>query len=64
MNKAHKVAKGLKAGTVWVSCHNIFDAAAPFDGYKRSGFGREMGTHALENYTQVKNVIIQLHHSA
>ena len=64
INKTHKVAKGLKAGTVWVSCHNIFDAAAPFDGYKRSGFGREMGTHALENYTQVKNVIIQLHHSA
>jgi phenylacetaldehyde dehydrogenase len=64
INKAHKVAKGLKAGTVWVNCHNIFDAAAPFGGYKRSGFGREMGIHALENYTQVKNVIIQLHHSA
>ena len=61
INKAHKVAKGLKAGTVWVNCHNIFDAAAPFGGYKRSGFGREMGIHALENYTQVKNVIIQLH---
>ena len=63
INKAHKVAKGLKAGTVWVNCHNIFDAAAPFGGYKRSGFGRKMGIHALENYTQVKNVIIQLHHS-
>ncbi len=61
INKAHKVAKGLKAGTVWVNSHNIFDAAAPFGGYKRSGFGREMGIHALENYTQVKNVIIQLH---
>ena len=44
INKAHKVAKGLKAGTVWVNCHNIFDAAAPFGGYKRSGFGREMAT--------------------
>lgn len=62
INKAHKVAKGLKAGTVWVNCHNIFDAAAPFGGYKHSGYGREMGIHALENYTQVKNVIIQLHH--
>jgi phenylacetaldehyde dehydrogenase len=62
INKAHKVAKGLKAGTVWVNCHNIFDAAAPFGGYKQSGFGREMGIHALENYTQVKNVILQLHH--
>jgi acyl-CoA reductase-like NAD-dependent aldehyde dehydrogenase len=61
INKAHKVAKGLKAGTVWVNCHNIFDAAAPFGGYKQSGFGREMGIHALENYTQVKNVILQLH---
>lgn len=63
INKAHKVAKGLKTGTVWVNCHNIFDAAAPFGGYKSSGFGREMGIHALENYTQVKNVIIQLNHS-
>ena len=62
INKAHKVAKGLKAGTVWVNCHNIFDAAAPFGGYKHSGYGREMGIHALENYTQVKNVILQLHH--
>ncbi len=61
INKAHKVAKGLKAGTVWVNCHNIFDANAPFGGYKKSGYGREMGLHALEMYTQVKNVIIQIH---
>ena len=61
INKAHKVAKGLKAGTVWVNCHNIFDAAAPFGGYKLSGFGRDMGIHALESYTQVKNVILQIH---
>tara|TARA_B110000467_G_C18190985_1_gene406073 strand:- start:14 stop:649 length:636 start_codon:yes stop_codon:yes gene_type:complete len=44
INKAHKVEKGLKAGTVWVNCHNTFDAASPFCGYKRSGFGREMAT--------------------
>lgn len=61
INKAHKVARGLQAGTVWVNCHNIFDAAAPFGGYKQSGYGREMGVHALESYTQVKNVIIQIH---
>jgi phenylacetaldehyde dehydrogenase len=61
INKAHKVAKGLKAGTVWVNCHNIFDANAPFGGYKKSGYGREMSLHALEMYTQVKNVIIQIH---
>jgi acyl-CoA reductase-like NAD-dependent aldehyde dehydrogenase len=63
INKAHKVAKGLNTVTALVNCHNIFDAGAPFGGYKRSGFGREMGIHALKNYTQVKNVIIQLHHS-
>jgi len=61
INKAHKVARGLKAGTVWVNCHNIFDANAPFGGYKQSGYGREMGVYALESYTQIKNVIIQLH---
>ena len=61
INKAHKTARGLKAGTVWVNCHNIFDANAPFGGYKQSGYGREMSLHALENYTQIKNVIIQVH---
>ncbi len=61
INKAHKVAARLKAGTVWVNCHNIFDANAPFGGYKQSGYGREMSLHAVENYTQVKNVIVQLH---
>ncbi|MFQ5673968.1 MAG: aldehyde dehydrogenase family protein [Nitrospinales bacterium] len=61
INKANKTAAGLKAGTVWINSHNIFDAAAPFGGYKQSGFGREMGMHALELYTQVKNVITQLH---
>jgi acyl-CoA reductase-like NAD-dependent aldehyde dehydrogenase len=63
VKKVPKVAKGFKAGTVWVNCHNNFDAAVPFGGYNRSGFGREMGIQALENYTQLKNVIIQLHHS-
>ncbi len=61
INIAHKVARGLDAGTVWVNCHNIFDAAAPFGGFKQSGYGREMGIHALESYTEVKNVIIQIH---
>ncbi|MEE9606909.1 MAG: aldehyde dehydrogenase family protein [Myxococcota bacterium] len=58
--KAHRVAAGLRAGTVWVNCHNVFDAAAPFGGYKQSGYGREMGRPALELYTQVKNVIVNL----
>ncbi len=58
--RAHRVAAGLRAGTVWVNCHNVFDAAAPFGGYKRSGYGREMGRHALDLYTQTKNVIVNL----
>ena len=60
INKAHRVAAGLRAGTVWINCHNVFDAAAPFGGYKQSGYGREMGRHALELYTQTKNVIVNL----
>ena len=60
IRKAHRVAAGLRAGTVWINCHNVFDAAAPFGGYKQSGYGREMGRHALELYTQTKNVIVNL----
>jgi len=60
INKAHRVAAGLRAGTVWINCHNVFDAAAPFGGYKKSGYGRELGRHALELYTQTKNVIVNL----
>ncbi len=60
LGKAHRVAAGLQAGTVWINCHNVFDAAAPFGGYKKSGYGREMGRHALDLYTQVKNVIVNL----
>jgi phenylacetaldehyde dehydrogenase len=60
IGKAHRVAEGLRAGTVWINCHNVFDAAAPFGGYKQSGYGREMGRHALDLYTQTKNVIVQL----
>ena len=58
--KAHKVAAGLRVGTAWINCHNVFDVAAPFGGYKQSGYGREMGRHALELYTQTKNVIVNL----
>jgi len=60
ITQAHRIAAELRAGTVWINCHNIFDAAAPFGGYKQSGYGREMGRHALELYTQVKNVIVNL----
>ncbi len=60
IKKAHKVAHGLRAGTVWVNTYNLYDPASPFGGYKRSGFGRDLGMHALEQYTQVKSVWIDL----
>jgi phenylacetaldehyde dehydrogenase len=57
---ATKMAKRLRAGTVWVNCHNVFDAALPFGGYKQSGWGREMGEEVLHNYTEVKAVTTAL----
>jgi acyl-CoA reductase-like NAD-dependent aldehyde dehydrogenase len=60
IKKAHYVARKLQAGTVWVNTYNQYDAAAPFGGYKQSGFGREMSAHALEHYTQVKSVWVDL----
>ncbi len=58
--KAHRVAAALRAGTVWINCYNVFDAALPFGGYKQSGWGREMGHEVLELYTQTKAVVIGL----
>jgi len=60
LSKAHRIAAELQAGTVWINCHNIFDAALPFGGYKQSGWGREMGHAALELYTEVKAVCARL----
>jgi phenylacetaldehyde dehydrogenase len=57
--KAHRLASLLRAGTVWINCYNMFDAASPFGGYKQSGYGREMGHHALKNYTEVKSVWVE-----
>jgi acyl-CoA reductase-like NAD-dependent aldehyde dehydrogenase len=56
VSKAHKVAALLQAGTVWINCWNQFDAAAPFGGYKHSGYGRDAGKEALEKYLQTKTV--------
>ena len=56
IQKAHRIASQLRAGTVWINCYNVFDAALPFGGYKQSGWGREMGHEALEAYTEVKAV--------
>jgi phenylacetaldehyde dehydrogenase len=60
IQKAHRLAAQLRAGTVWINCYNIFDAALPFGGYKQSGWGREMGHDALEMYTEVKAVCAAL----
>jgi aldehyde dehydrogenase (NAD+) len=60
ITKAHRIANGLRAGTVWVNCYDVFDAAAPFGGYKMSGHGRELGEYALELYTEVKTVYVSL----
>ncbi|MFZ0636251.1 MAG: aldehyde dehydrogenase family protein [Candidatus Acidiferrales bacterium] len=56
IQKAHRIAGKLRAGTVWINCYNIFDPAMPFGGYKQSGWGREMGHEVLEAYTEVKSV--------
>jgi acyl-CoA reductase-like NAD-dependent aldehyde dehydrogenase len=60
IKKAHYVARKLQAGTVWVNAYNVYDTAVPFGGYKQSGFGRELGMHALEHYTQLKSVWVNL----
>jgi phenylacetaldehyde dehydrogenase len=60
ISKANKLAKRIRAGTVWINCHNVFDASLPFGGYKESGWGREMGEIVLNNYTEVKAVTTAL----
>lgn len=60
VRRAHKVARALKAGSVWVNCYGIIDPISPFGGYKESGFGRELGRHSLDLYTQVKSVYVKL----
>jgi acyl-CoA reductase-like NAD-dependent aldehyde dehydrogenase len=57
---AHRLALEIKAGSVWINAYNCFDSSSPFGGYKQSGFGREMGPHAIESYTQVKSVWVAL----
>ncbi len=60
ISKAHAIANRVRAGTVWVNCYDVFDAAAPFGGFKKSGIGRELGEYGLENYTEVKTVTVAL----
>jgi aldehyde dehydrogenase (NAD+) len=60
IGKAHRLAAAIKAGTVWINCYDVFDAAAPFGGFKMSGMGRELGEKGLEAYTETKTVTVSL----
>jgi aldehyde dehydrogenase (NAD+) len=60
VKKAHTVSRLLRAGTVWINTYGVMDASLPFGGYKSSGFGRELGANALEHYTEVKTVWMNL----
>jgi len=60
IGRAHRLAAGLRAGTVWINCYNVTDPASPFGGFKQSGWGREMGRQVLDNYTETKSVWVNL----
>jgi len=60
ITNAHNIANKLKSGSVWINCYNATDPASPFGGFKNSGFGREMGSYALDNYTEVKSIWVNL----
>jgi phenylacetaldehyde dehydrogenase len=60
VSKAHRTAKRLRAGTVWINTYHVFDAATPFGGYTESGWGREMGSRVLDNYLETKSVVTAL----
>jgi len=60
IKKAHAVSRQLRAGTVWINTYGLMDAALPFGGYKSSGFGRELGAHAIEHYTELKTVWLNM----
>lgn len=61
ISQGHRIARQLRAGSVWINCYNVFDASLPFGGYKQSGWGREMGHEAIDLYTETKAVTLQLH---
>ena len=60
ISKAHRVARGLKAGTVWINTYGLYDPSVSFGGYKQSGFGRDLGVHAMEAFTETKSVWVSL----
>lgn len=60
VNTAHKVARAIRAGSVWINCYNGGDITTPFGGYKQSGFGRDKSLHAIDKYTELKTTWLQL----
>lgn len=64
IDTANMLTRGLRTGTVWLNCFDIFDAAIPFGGYKMSGIGREKGIYSLQSYLQVKAVVTPLKNPA
>ncbi len=60
ISKAHHIANNVRAGTVWVNCFDVFDAGAPFGGFKQSGIGRELGEYGLQQYSEIKTVTVKL----
>ena len=60
VKKAHTLSRKLRAGIVWINTYGLMDAAVPFGGYKQSGFGRELGMHAIEHYTELKSIWMSL----
>jgi acyl-CoA reductase-like NAD-dependent aldehyde dehydrogenase len=60
VSRAHKVARALRAGSVWINCYGLIDPISPFGGYKQSGFGRELGPQSVDLYTQIKSVYVKL----
>lgn len=60
IGRALQVSQGLRAGSVWINCYDVFDAASPFGGYKQSGIGRELGEYGLQNYTEVKVITMPI----
>ncbi|KAF3778452.1 Aldehyde dehydrogenase family 2 member C4 [Nymphaea thermarum] len=63
INVANTVARSVRAGSVWINCYLAFDPDCPYGGYKMSGFGRNLGIHALDNFLQVKSVVTPVHNS-
>jgi len=60
IGKVLRLVPKLRAGTVWVNCHNMLDATMPFGGYKQSGWGRELGGEAVASYLESKSVCINI----